>query len=172
MTELKYEQKMRLKFNHYASRTAYKRLEKAVEEANDHEIYSAIGELLLWVLTTHEWHKEHGLTDYLKRAGQDEKGVLLFGLAHAYNSMKHNMKLFIIHNKTGFNFNNLDFSNLDFNPYAVRWVRAINLLDEGLPNQQKNYVRYIEDKDVLKTFNDAQIFLNKEMQTLFFNNSF
>jgi hypothetical protein len=168
MSELKYEQKMRLKFNHYASRTAYKRLEKAIEEANDHEIYAAIGELLLWVMTTHEWHKKHGSADYLNRAGKDEKGVLLFGLQHAYNSMKHNMRLFVIHNKSGFNFNNLDFNNLDFNPYAVRWIKSVNLLDEGLPNQQRNYTRYLEDKDVLKTFTDVLLFLNSEMQNLLF----
>ncbi|SDM17088.1 hypothetical protein [Bacillus sp. OK048] len=168
MSELKYEQKMRLKFNHYASGKAYKRLEKAIEEANDHEIYSGIGELLLWVMTTHEWHIEHGLPDYLNRTGEDEKGVLLFGLKHAYNSMKHNMKLFVIHNKTGFNFNSIDFNNLDFSLYAVRWINAPNLLDGGYPNQQRNYVRYLEGKDVLETFNDALQFLNNEMQTLFF----
>lgn len=170
MPELRYEQKMRLKFNHYASRTAYKRLEKAIEEANNNEIYSAIGELLLWVMTTHEWHKGHGSADYLIRVGQDGKGVLLLGLAHAYNSMKHNMKLFVIHNKIGFNFNNLDFNNLDFRPYAVRWIRAANLLEGKYPNQQRNYVRYLEDKDVLETFGYALIFLNNEMQTLFFKN--
>ncbi|WP_066307780.1 hypothetical protein [Bacillus sp. FJAT-29814] len=168
MSELNYEQRMRLKFNHYASITAFKRLEKAIEESNDHEIYSAIGELLLWVMTTHEWHKKHGLADYYNRAGQDEKGLLLFGLAHAYNSMKHNMKLFVIHNKIGLHFNNIDFNKIDFRPYAVRWIKAANLLDEGFPNQQKNYVDYIEDKDVLKTFNDVLIFLNNEMQTLIF----
>jgi hypothetical protein len=168
MSELKYEQRMRLKFNNYACSTAFKRLEKAIEEANDHEIYTAIGELLLWVMTTHEWHKKHGLADYFNRAEKDKKGVLIFGLAHAYNSMKHNMKLFVIHNKAGFNFNNLDFNNLDFNPYSVRWIKAVNVLDEGYQNQQRNYVRYLEEKDVLGTFKDVLLFLNNEMQTLLF----
>jgi hypothetical protein len=169
MTNLKYEQKIRLKFNQYASRTAFQRLEKAIIENNDHEIYTAIGELLLWVMTTHEWHKEHGLEDYQERVRKDTRGVLLLGLAHAYNSMKHNMKLFVMHNKhEGFSFEKIDFSNLDFRPSTVHWVKAVNLLDEGFINQQRNYIKHLEGKEILTTFDDVLKFLNNENQKILF----
>jgi hypothetical protein len=168
MSKLNYEQKMRLKFNQYAHRTAYKRLKTAIEENNDHEIYSSIGELLLWVMTTHEWHKIHGQNGYEKRALEDEKGILLYGLAHAYNSMKHNMKFFVMHNKqAGFSFESLDFSNLDFKP-TIHWINSNNLLDEGFENQKRNYINHIEGKEVLSIFDDVLIFLNREFQTLYF----
>jgi hypothetical protein len=169
MSSLKNEQKMRLKFNQYAYSTAYKRLQRAIEDNNDYEIYSAIGELLLWVMTTHEWHKEHGSSKYLKRTLENKKGVLLYGLAYAYNSMKHNMKLFIIHEKQdGFTFERVDFSKLDFRPFTVHWIKAADLLEEGFDNQRRNYIKHIEGKEVIETFNDVLIFLNNENQTILF----
>jgi hypothetical protein len=59
MSVLSYEQTRRLKSNLYASRTAFERLEKAMNEDDDNEMYTAIGELLLWIMTTHEWFKKH-----------------------------------------------------------------------------------------------------------------
>ncbi|MBU8773177.1 hypothetical protein [Cytobacillus oceanisediminis] len=170
MSDLKYEERMRLKFNQYAYSKAYKRLKMAIDENNNHEIYSSIGELLLWVMTTHEWHKVHGQSDYTKRARKDNKGTLLFGLAHAYNSLKHNMKLFVMHNKhDGFSFENVDFSNFDFRPFIIKWIKADNLLDEGYDNQRRNYINFIEGKEVLETFDEVLIFLNNENQTLLFD---
>ncbi|PLR76140.1 hypothetical protein CU633_17270 [Bacillus sp. V3-13] len=170
MGELLYEQRMRLKYNLYACRTAYKRLENAIKENDNHEIYAAIGELLLWVMTTHEWYKKHGNPNYLQRLKEDSHGVFLFGLSHAYNSLKHNMKLFILHNKEdGFSFNNIDFNNFDFRPYKLFWVTSVNILDEGFENQRRNYEKYIEGKDVPDTFNSALIFLNQEAQSILFD---
>lgn len=172
MTNYSYEQRMRLKFNMYSYSTAYKRLTKAIEENNDHEIYAAIGELLLWVMTTHEWHKEHGAKEYQSKTRSDKRGMLLYGLAHAYNSMKHNMKLVVMHNKEeGFSFEKMDFSNFDFRPFKFCWIKAGNLLEGKYPDQKKNYIEFIEGKEVLKTFQEVLSFLNRENQHILFKRS-
>ncbi len=171
MSDHRYELRMRLKFNLYACRTAKDRLEKAIENNDNHEIYTAIGELLLWIMTTNEWFIKHGLKDYKRRANRDPKGTLILGLAHAYNSMKHNMDFFTIHYKNaGFSFNNIDFANLDFRPSAVRWIYAGELLKGVFESQRINYIKYIEGKEVLDTFNDALLFLNNEAQKYLFKN--
>ena len=170
MSKLNYEQKMRLKYNQNASRTAYIRLSKAIETYDNNGIYSSIGELLLWVMTTHKWHKTHGLIDYDSRRMSNENGLIISGLSHAYNSMKHNMEIFNIHNKKqGFSFSSFSFSNLDFRPYTVHWIEAGKLLNGKYENQKQNYITYIEGKEVLKTFNEALIFLNKENEKHLFN---
>lgn len=169
MSNLNYENKMRLKFNQYAYSTAYKRLNRAIEDNNDHEIYSAIGEMLLWVMNTHQWHIEHGETDYKDRSLNDERGVLLYGLAHAYNSMKHNMSFFTIHNKTGFSFENFSLIELDLRPVVIRWINSKNVLNDArYKKQQENYIKYIEGKEVVDTFESVLLFLNNENQKFYF----
>lgn len=119
MSKFLYEQRMRLKYNMHAYQKVYKRLEKAIENNDDHEVYAAIGKLLLWVITTHEWHKVHGEKDYEKRRNSNDKGLIISGLLHAYNSIKHNMELFTIHyKKGGFSFSDFSFSEFDFRPYS------------------------------------------------------
>jgi hypothetical protein len=169
VSDLLYENRMRLKYNHYAYTTAFRRLKNAIEKNNDHEIYTAIGELLLWVMTTHEWYIKYGLSDYEERAKQDNNGTLLYGLRHAYNSMKHNMNFFVIHNKKqGFSFDNIDYSNWDFRPIIITWSKAINKLEEGKETQIVNYKKHIEDQEVLETFEKVLVFLNSEYQKVIF----
>ncbi|MFS0864135.1 hypothetical protein [Fredinandcohnia sp. 179-A 10B2 NHS] len=166
---LSFEHKRRLKSNQYAYTTAYRRLKIAIEEYNSNEIYSAIGELLLWIMNAHDWHLKHGFKDYKTRCKKDKKGVLLYGLRHAFNSMKHNMKFFTIHNTLqGFSFDNFSFDNMDFRPYTINWVIKDGLLDEGCKEQQENYVKHLEGKEVLDTFDDVILFLNNEFNKVYF----
>ncbi|MEC5422399.1 hypothetical protein QGM71_02700 [Virgibacillus sp. C22-A2] len=162
MSDLKYEHKMRLKFNQYSSRTAYKRLKEGINTNNDHEIYAATGELLLWIMTTDEWHLEHGMEDYIDRRNKNKNGMLLNGMRHAYNMMKHNMGFFQIHQKEG----GLKFPvrfPVNFK-ITVRWVVAGEVLNGTYPNQKQNYIKHLEGKEVIQTFSQVLTFLNVENQ--------
>ena len=74
----------RLENNHYAIKKSTKRLEQAIEERDEMEVYAAIGESLLWVLTTDEWHKKHN-PGYCDRKKRHEKGKILFDLIKENN---------------------------------------------------------------------------------------
>ena len=146
----------RLENNHYALKNAYYRLKKAIDLNHDQEIYSATGEVLLWVMTTNEWHQKHN-KGYKKRRNKDDNGQILFGLLHAYNSMKHNMDFIKIHKKEGgFSFP-ISFP-LEIPPLTVNWMEEGEVLKGKQPDQKKNYEMYIEGKEVLDTFNLAMQF--------------
>lgn len=161
------EHKLRLKFNQYACRKAYKRLETAINENDDHEIYATTGELLLWVLTTEEWHLSHGDDDYKKRRDNSVNGILIKGLRHAYNMVKHNMEFISIHHKEGGL--TLPFTlPMTLPVIKVLWMSAGEVLNGRHPNQKENYVKHIEGKEVLKTFSQVMIFLNSESKKYIF----
>jgi hypothetical protein len=108
----------------------------------------------------------------MKKVKDDPKGRILLGLAHAYNSLKHNMKFYVLHNKEeGFSFNNIDFNNFTFRRYRLFWIKTENVLDEAwfIDNKIK-YEKYIEGKEVTDTFNDTLVFLNTEAMNILFEN--
>lgn len=120
------------------------------------------------IITTDTWHKEHGETDYITRRDQDQDGVLLKGMIHAFNCVKHNMSFFQIHQKDGgFSFP-ISFP-LAADPITVHWMPAGEILKGDYENQKKNYVKYIEGKEILDTFNQVLTFLNKEFTLITFN---
>jgi|SRR5690625_1107495 len=160
MTGIDFQAKIRLKFNRHASRTAYERLKVATNENDSHEIYTAIGELLLWVITTEEWHLAHGDKDYIKRRNEG-KGVLIKGLRHAYNMVKHNMDFINIHQKEGGLTFPLEFPE-SIPEITVVWMKAGEVLTGRHESQKDNYINFVEGKEVLKTFNRALTFLNGE----------
>lgn len=152
----------RLENNHYALEKAIKRLNASIDKNDEQEIYAATGETLLWVLTTEEWHKKHN-EGYKQRKKQNQNGLILFGLLHAYNSVKHNMNFIQIHKKEGgFQFP-MEFP-LDISPITVNWTKAGNILDEGWPVQKENYEKYIQGKEVLETIQLAMEFLKSESE--------
>ncbi|WP_117168878.1 hypothetical protein [Paraliobacillus sediminis] len=166
MSDKLFQHKMRLKFNMYSSRTAYNRLEKAIEENNNHEIYASTGELLLWVLTTDEWHKKNGDSNYESKRDNSDGGKIMSGLRHAYNMVKHNMDLFEINQKEGGRKFPFSFP-MTFPEIKVFWIPGKTL--DGLhKNQKENYIEHIEGKEVLKTFSQALTFLNQESQKYIF----
>lgn len=150
----------RLRNNHYAINNAFQRLKDAVDSNIDVDIYVATGEMLLWIMTTSEWHLEHN-EGYRQRRNKDKKGQLLFGLLHSYNLMKHNMEFITLHQKEGgFSF---PFSfPVVFPPITVHWAKAGDLLVGKFESQKENYVKYIEGKEIIDTFKDVLFFLNQE----------
>ncbi|MDX8359834.1 hypothetical protein [Cytobacillus sp. IB215316] len=158
------QQLKRLENNLYALNKAYQRLQKAIDLNHEQEIYTAIGETLLWTMTTNEWHQSHN-PQYKRRRNKDENGQLLFGLLHAYNSMKHNMEFITIHtNEGGVQFP-ISFP-LEIPPISVHWMPAGEILDGGGYKQKENYKRYIEGKDVLDSFKLAMDFLQSEYNNI------
>ncbi|WP_420768767.1 hypothetical protein ACNR9V_03305 [Parageobacillus thermoglucosidasius] len=155
----------RLENNHYALEKAYQRLQRAIGSYHDQEIYTATGELLLWVMTTHEWHKKHN-KGYLDRLKKSDKGKILLGLLHAYNSMKHNMDFIKIHNKVGGGLTFPITFPAFFPPAIVCWIKAGDVLEGKYPSQKKNYEKFIEGKEVLGTFELAIEFLKEEYKNI------
>lgn len=168
MFEFQEEYKLRLSKNRYALKIAYQRLRSAIENNNDDEVYAATGELLMWVIATDEWHKEHGCDDYVERRDKSEDGVLLKGLLHAYNMMKHNMRFIQIHHKEGgFSFPiTFPFS---IPPVTVHWRLAGEVLNGKYDKQKQNYIKHIEGKEIIETFNTALTFLNYESSKFYFD---
>lgn len=154
----------RLENNHYALEKARERLRVAIESRDKKEAYAAIGELLLWVMTTEEWHWKHN-KGFKRRRNRHEKGQILFGLRHAYNSMKHNMIFYQIHDTpVGFTF---PFTfPVHFKPLNILWTAADEKLEEGYDTEIKNYKAYIEGKNVSFTFNEAIEFLYEEYERI------
>ncbi|OAB41430.1 hypothetical protein [Paenibacillus glacialis] len=153
----------RLEYNRYALEKVYQRLQNAVDSNHEQEIYTALGETLLWIMTTDEWHLSHDPI-YKERRDLDEKGQLLLGLKHAYNSMKHNMYFIKIHNKMGGAKFPISFP-IKIPVITVHWMIADELMlgNKGkLGENYENYKRYIEEKEVLCTFELAMEFLNEE----------
>lgn len=163
MKEIKFTQSMRLGFNHNSVRESYQKLKKAIEtdSPNDLDIYTAIGELLLWVVTTDEWHIKHGLKDYKSRRNKDKNGEILFGMRHAFNMVKHNMDFFQIHRKNGGTKFPITFP-LIIEKVKVVWMQAGDILNGQYPDQKENYIKYLEGKEVLETFGEVITFLNNE----------
>ncbi len=152
----------RLENNEYALELAYERLKKSLNSNQEKDIYSAIGELLLWVLTTDEWHKKHNNADYKNRRNNNEDGQILLGLRHAYNLVKHNMEFFKVHeaNEGGIEFP-ISFPLEIPAPYA-EWKVLTKDMKTGSPIQIDNYSKYIESKNVISTFDSAINFFEKE----------
>lgn len=167
MENVKFEVKMRLKSNHYATRKAYNRLQKAVEMNDNTKMYCAIGEVLLWILTTEEWHKKHNI-EYADVKQGDDNGVLIYGLRHAYNMVKHNMQFFLIYNKKG-GFSFPTTSPIEFKEIEIHWMVAGDILEGQHPNQKKNYEKYLENEEILGTLDRAITFLNKVSRPFLLN---
>lgn len=170
MKNLKYEQSIRLMFNHNSIRASFKKLEKSIisDNIDDQFIYTAIGELLLWVVTTDEWHQIHGLGDYKKRRNKNTDGEIIFGMRHAFNMLKHNMAFFQIHRKNG----GLEFPMtfpIEKDEITVNWMPAGDVLNGKYPEQKENYINYLEGKDVLETFSKVITFLNEEYTRIRFD---
>jgi len=165
MVKIVYTAKMRLKANQYAYATAFKRLKEAIKQKDNNEVYSSIGELLLWVITTEEWHWKYNEKQYKQEKKLSEGDLVVFRLRHANNMVKHNMQFLQIFNKRDSSgFNSSGFNKAKFNqPVEYRWLNAKNVLDtdDSHENQVENYIKYIEDREIIGTFDKAITFLNK-----------
>lgn len=161
MNNISSDYNMRLKYNHKSLLDSFEKFYEASNEANNHKIYTSIGELLLWIMTSDEWHRVHGGENYSNLRSEDPEGKLLLGMAHAFNSFKHNMNFFKIHTKRGGMSFPISFP-LVFKPVVIEWMEAGDILEGKHPNQKKNYIKYLEGKDVEETFRSVISFLSKE----------
>ncbi|WP_121615202.1 hypothetical protein [Virgibacillus halodenitrificans] len=164
MQLIDYPEKMRLKSNIYSYNTALKRLEKAIDQNDDCEVYASVGELLLWILTTEEWHIAHNKR-YRSEKNKSDSGLVIYGLRHAYNMVKHNMNFFEIYEiKSSGGFNSFQFNTTQFNgTREYRWINGVNVIDSDKTNgkQYNNYVSYLQGKEISSTFKNSIVFLNK-----------
>lgn len=149
----------RLENNEYAMNSAYERLQQAIEVEREQEIYAAIGELLLWVLTTDKWHEKNNTYYRNIRKGKERQTIL--GLKHAYNLMKHNMNFYKIHKKEGGVEFPIQFP-LTIPEITVVWGEVIRDPSGHRKNQEDNYNKYIEEKEIIDTFDKVIGMLRKE----------
>lgn len=158
----------RLKYNHYAIEKAFLRLKSAIKPRgttdpttgilNDKEIYAAIGEMLLWVMNANQWYKDND-------AGYKESNVIL-GLKHAFNALKHNMDFIEEHQKDGgFTFNKFSFP-FTIPPITIVWGLTEKVSDGKRLNQERNYKKHLEGRDILDTFQETIEHLNEAMENL------
>ncbi len=152
----------RLENNIYALNSAYDRLMKSIDNRIERDIYSAIGELLLWVLTTDEWNLIYN-NKYIDRKKNDSDGQVLFGLKHAYNLMKHNMNFYKIHKEEGGITFPITFP-LEIPKIEVVWDTLTEDVNGKFKNQEKNYKTYLEGKSVIEVFDRAINYLIREMK--------
>lgn len=161
----------RLRNNEYAMVQAYQRLKKAIREVNEKDTYASICEVLLWVITTNDWHVENKELnpDYKKRQSKDPNGQKIFGLRHAHNLMKHQMNFYTIHDghKGGVRFP-IKFP-LKFPPPYAKWAiltfdmeKCTKDLKQSSAEQANNYRKYSEGEDVLVTLDAAIEYLKRE----------
>lgn len=154
----------RLENNHYAIGNAIERLSRAIEFNYEQDIYTSLGETLLWVLVTDEWHIAHN-PGYIDRRNVHNDGMILLGLRHAYNMVKHNMNIMQVHqHEGGFSFP-LEFP-LEILPISVHWMKAGIKLEGKYKKQKMHYEEHIEGKEVVGTFEDSLEFLREEYQRI------
>lgn len=156
----------RLEYNHYAIDKSLERLKDALSRAIEKELYLEIGNLLLWVLTTDEWHCKNNTPGYTDRKKVDSKGILLFGLRHAYNLIKHDMKCIQLHrnhfeSKLTFPLE-IPEEGIELGSIQVLWEE--NKEFKGYDNQKKIYLEQMNGKYVLLAFEEAIQFLQNEKQ--------
>lgn len=156
----------RLEYNHYAIDKSLERLKDALSRAIEKELYLEIGNLLLWVLTTDEWHCKNNTPGYTDRKKVDSKGILLFGLRHAYNLIKHDMKCIQLHrnhveSKLTFP---LEIPEEGFELGSIQVLWEENKEFKGYDNQKKIYLEQMNGKYVLLAFEEAIQFLQNEKQ--------
>lgn len=150
----------RLDYNHRSMNKAYEKLRKAIEINDDQEIYEATGELLLWIISTDEWHKKWN-NGYRKRKSRSEEGRYIYGLLHAYNSIKHNMNFIKIHRTNG-GFTLPMTLPVKIEKITFHWIDSKGVLEEGRGDTIKNYKKYIEGKELVPTLDSSIKFLNRE----------
>lgn len=160
MSELNFEQRSRLKLNQIASQNAMARLAKAHNESNELNFYASSSELLMWIIASHDWHLQNGDSNYEDRMKNNSKGVIIYGMRHAFNMMKHKMDFMYIHEKTTDLV--LPFSMGSVATVIYLWRKAGSELEGDNPKQKANYIKYLEGKEMFSTFRNAMDFLNEE----------
>src|SRR5690625_494902 len=127
--------KLRLEHNIYSYETAFERLKSAIREENNNEVYASVGELLLWILTTEEFHFEHNI-QYNTNKNYNRNALIIYGLRHAYNMVKHNMEFLSLFKKEiygGFNSGMFNTQRFSSGTIEYRWII---IEDVYLPEQK------------------------------------
>lgn len=155
-----YEQSMRLQQNYHALNKSYSNLSKVMKNIENHqEIYTSIGETLLWVITTNDWFEKNGENDYLKRRKRSQKGQQILGIRYAFNRFKHNMDSINLHS--------VGFSTEPIENKEIKWM-PVREGNEKFQSQFDNYRMYIQGKIVIESFTDVVEFLREEFQRTIF----
>ncbi|RSL33842.1 hypothetical protein D7Z54_09130 [Salibacterium salarium] len=155
----------RLENNEYAIDKTHKRMKQAINDRDHHDIFVTVGELLLWVITTDDWHVTHNDSNYPQRKINDEYGQKLLGLRHSFNLLKHNLKFVEMHEEKGGL--TLPFTLLaTLPPIKVLWKKAGDELVTNRQSQKENYEKFIEGEEIIETFDKAIHFLKSEKKNI------
>ncbi|WP_433771749.1 hypothetical protein [Bacillus wiedmannii] len=155
----------RLQRTEYALKISHERLTRAFRGTNDeNKMYATLGETLLWIITTNDWHIEFNKKIYLMRQRNDIRGRVIFGLRHAYNMVKHNMNFIELHKTEAVpQFTFPVEPPVTFCLIKGLWKDISNIPCEvKYGNQKQKYIKYIQGKEILETVNQAIDFLLEE----------
>jgi hypothetical protein len=151
----------RLARNHKAMDLAFSRLEEAMKDRDKDTGFISIAELLLWIITTEEWHKKYNQKVYSDQKRKDNCIDLMSGIRHAHNASKHDMEFVNFHeSKGGFSFP-MRFP-VKFGPIKGVWSTTDVYNDGSLEKQLKSYKKTMEGKEILETLKQAMEFLSRQ----------
>lgn len=152
----------RLKKTEQALVQAYERLKVFIDNRDEDRIYAALGETLLWINVTHDWHKKNN-EKYVHRLNINQKKNFISGIRFAYNLVKHNLDFIVLHEEDGgFSFP-MEFP-IEIPELKIVWTQAsdIPVNDSEFKNQRNHYISYLQGKKVVDTVNEVFDYLMNE----------
>ena len=155
----------RLKNNEYAMMKSFDLLKEAIGNFDRREIYKYIGELLLWIITTEEWHLKHNENSYTE-SKQNEGNQIISGLRAAYNLVKHNMLFDYLHTESnGLYAGENVFCGMGL--YCTSPTIIWDYFDSSIhelkyEKQAESYKKYLSGRNMILTFEKAVRFLEEE----------
>lgn len=153
----------RLELNIYALEKSIKRLEKAIQEGNELDVYSSVSEAMMWVCNVDDFYSNNGDNkEYIAFRNAESRGILINGVRYAFNSFKHNMDFVKIYKKSGGITFPISFP-LVFESVKFNWTEADQKFT-GYKSQKMKYKELIEGKEILKVINNIFYFF-KEIRT-------
>ncbi|HGH7180734.1 hypothetical protein [Bacillus luti] len=152
----------RLKKTEQALVQAYERLKICIDNRDEDGIYAALGEVLLWINVTHDWHKKNN-GKYVHRLNINQKKNLILGIRFAYNLVKHNLDFIVLHQEDGgFSFP-MEFS-IEIPELKIVWTQAsdIPVNNSEFKGQRNHYISHLQGEKVLDTVNEVFDYLMSE----------
>lgn len=142
----------RLELNMYGLEKSIKRLEIAIKESNELDVYSSVSEVMMWVCNIDDLYSNNGdNNEYIASRNVDSRGSLINGVRYAFNSFKHNMDFVKIYKKSGGITFPISFP-LVFESVKFNWTEADEKF-KGYKSQKLKYKKLIEGKEILAVFN-------------------
>lgn len=163
------EDLFRLKFNYRGLENAYSRLTTALDKKDDIDIYISSNELILWAMNIEFWLSKNDSV-YQKDKIMETPGVGVGefkSLKFIFNILKHDMDFIQTHNK------NTDIlipfdSNYHVGKGEVYWKKVLtpNPTKPENVSQEKNYQKYLAEKDMNQTVLAAVTYIRSRVRDM------